>query len=83
MATHFNILAWEISWTEKPDGFQSMGSQRVGHKCVTKKQQQHFTTLSSVFCVKNGNNDHLQDKPEINEHGRWFFKVDVKFEYDT
>jgi len=31
MATHFNILAWEISWTEKPDGFQSMGSQRVGH----------------------------------------------------
>ena len=27
MATHSSILAWEISWTEKPDGLQSMGWQ--------------------------------------------------------
>ena len=25
MATHSSILAWEISWTEKPGGLQSMG----------------------------------------------------------
>ena len=31
MATNPNILAWEIPWTEEPDGLQSMGSQRVGH----------------------------------------------------
>ena len=31
MATHSNILAWRIPWTEEPDGLQSMGSQRVGH----------------------------------------------------
>ena len=31
MATHSNILPWEISWTEEPGGLQSMGSQRVGH----------------------------------------------------
>ena len=31
MATHSSILAWETSWTEEPDGLQSMGSQRVGH----------------------------------------------------
>ena len=24
MATHSSILAWRISWTEKPDGLQSM-----------------------------------------------------------
>ena len=30
MATHSNILAWKIPWTEKPGGLQSMGSQRVG-----------------------------------------------------
>ena len=30
-ATHSNILAWEIPWTEKPGGLQSKGSQRVGH----------------------------------------------------
>ena len=27
MATHFNILAWEILGTEEPDGLQFMGSQ--------------------------------------------------------
>ena len=31
MATHSNILAWEILWTEEPGGLQSVGSQRVGH----------------------------------------------------
>ena len=30
MANHSNILAGKISWTEKPGGLQSMGSQRVG-----------------------------------------------------
>ena len=29
MATHPNILAWRIPWTEEPGGLQSMGSQRV------------------------------------------------------
>ena len=33
--THSSILAWRISWTEKPGRRQSMGSQRVG-------QGQHF-----------------------------------------
>ena len=28
MATHFNILAWEIPWTDETDGLQSMGSQK-------------------------------------------------------
>ena len=27
MATHFNVLAWRIPWTEEPGGLQSMGSQ--------------------------------------------------------
>ena len=31
MATHSNILAWKLPWTEEPGGLQSMGSQRVGH----------------------------------------------------
>ena len=29
MATHSNILAWRIPWTEEPGGLQSMGLQRV------------------------------------------------------
>ena len=31
MATHSNILAWEIPMTEKPGSLQSMEPQRVGH----------------------------------------------------
>ena len=36
MATHFNILAWKIPWTEESGGLQSMGSQRVGYDLVIK-----------------------------------------------
>ena len=32
MATHSSVLAWKILWTEKSDGPQCIGSQRVGHK---------------------------------------------------
>ena len=31
MATHSNILAWRIPWTEEPGGLQFMESQTVGH----------------------------------------------------
>ena len=31
MATHSSILAWRISWTEKPGELQSTRSQRAGH----------------------------------------------------
>ena len=36
MATHSNIIAWEIPWTEEPGGLLSMGSQRIGHNLATK-----------------------------------------------
>ena len=31
MATHSNILAWRIPWTEESGGLQSVESQRAGH----------------------------------------------------
>ena len=37
MATHSNILAWRIPWTEEPGGLQSMGSQRVRHNLMTEQ----------------------------------------------
>ena len=30
-ATHSNIFAWRIPWTEEPGRLQFIGSQRVGH----------------------------------------------------
>ena len=35
MAVHFSIPAWKIPWTKEPGGLQSIGSQRVGHDCMT------------------------------------------------
>ena len=31
IATHSNILAWRILWTEESGGLQSMQLQRAGH----------------------------------------------------
>ena len=41
VATHCNILAWKIPWTEEPDGLQSMGLQRVGRDLAPKQQHIH------------------------------------------
>ena len=38
MATHSNILAWRIPWTEEPGGLQSMGSQESD----TTQQLNHY-----------------------------------------
>ena len=46
MATHFNILAWEIPWTDEPGGLQSIGLQRVGCNLVTKQQCIYISSLS-------------------------------------
>ena len=39
MATHSNILAWRIPWTEEPGGLQSTGSQKVDR---TERLHFHF-----------------------------------------
>ena len=44
--THCSILAWEIPWTEKPGGLQSMRSQRVGHYTATKLLLLRISLLS-------------------------------------
>ena len=40
MATHSNILAWKIPWTEETGGLPFMGFQRIGHNLATERQQQ-------------------------------------------
>ena len=38
-ATHSNVLAWEIPWTEELGWLQSTESQIVGHDLVSKEEQ--------------------------------------------
>ena len=59
MATHSSILACEIPWTEEPGRLQSMGSQRVKHDLVTKKQQQR--------CMEEGHDGHQMQIKEGEE----------------
>ena len=47
MATHSNILAWRIPWTEEPGGLQSMESQRVGHSWVTSLSLSVINTITA------------------------------------
>ena len=56
-ATHYNILAWRIPWTEEPGGLQSIGSQRVGHNwsnvaCIHRRNQIPQIT-SQTFPVRS------------------------------
>ena len=51
MATHSSILAWKISWTEKPGGLQSMGSQNIGHGWATNILSLSYCYLLSVCLI--------------------------------
>ena len=43
MATYFNILAWEIPWTEEPGRATVHGvTKRVRQDLMTKQQQQRI-----------------------------------------
>ena len=44
MATHSNILAWRIPWTEEPGGPWAMGSKRVRHDWATKHSTNTYMT---------------------------------------
>jgi len=40
MATHSNVLAWEIPWAEEPGRLQpTWGQKNVRHDLATKQQQ--------------------------------------------
>ena len=51
IAIHSSNIAWEIPWTEEFGGLQSMGSQRVEHDLVAKKQHFYKTKLFDL-CFK-------------------------------
>ena len=41
MATHSNIFAWEISWTEEHDGLQSIGHKELDMTEMTEHNIRH------------------------------------------
>ena len=53
MATHYTILAWEIPWTNEPDGLQSMGLQKSGTCDYRTKQQTSTQSPTSHYLKSN------------------------------
>ena len=49
MATHSNILAWRIPWTEEAGRLWPMELQRVGHNCMT-------FTFTFLICKRQDKN---------------------------
>ena len=87
MATHSNIIPWEIPWTEEPDRLQSMGLQIV--RCNranthTKQQNTRYLKLRNLVLsyvweksrvsVGEGNGNLLQDSCLENpmDRGAWW-----------
>ena len=56
MTTHSRILAWEISWTEKPGGLQSMGLQKsrtgLSNRTTTTMEMKGFLRKFYVLYIK-------------------------------
>ena len=75
MATCSSILAWKISWTEKPGGLQSMGLQRVGHNwslmhlCLLRYQGAGIHGwkgwVSAPVCGEKGEDKCTRDLPVV------------------
>ena len=49
MATHSNILAWRIPWTEEPGGLWSKVSQRVGYLTLVGFTRGEFLWVLGFF----------------------------------
>ena len=64
MATHSNVIAWRIPWTEEPGGLQSIGSQRVGYDLAIQQQQQH------TEYTKNFQNSAVRKHTPTHQQGR-------------
>ena len=65
MAIHSSIVAWKIPWTDEPGGLQSMGSQRVGHDCVTNTTGQ---AMLKILLLLKGT-EYLQHKGSVRDGG--------------
>ena len=63
------LLAWKISWSEKPGGLQSVGLQRVGQDRVTRQQQQ-----STYAWVQPGRDlqGYVSPISQVRQPGTWF-----------
>ena len=77
MAPYCNILAWKISWAEKPGGLQPMGPQRAGHDYATEHTHTHSgrnTMEQHIYC---------EERKTINCQPRFRYPAKTAFRYES
>ena len=74
IATHSSILVWKISWTEKPGGLQSMGSQRVRHDWATNTYLLTYTHIHIGLTRKLFRVFHMLQKNPNGLFGQSYYK---------
>ena len=77
MVTHSSILAWRITWTEKPGRLQSTGSQRVGHNWATSLSLFTLTFVSygfmNITCKNFQSAIYINFEKSWRQRYGWFF----------
>ena len=70
MATHSNVLAWRIPWTEEPGGCSPWGRKESD---MTERLHFHF----SLSCIGEGNGNPLQNSCLENprDGGAWWAAI--------
>ena len=68
MATHSNILAWKIPWTQEPGGLQYMGLQRARRDCMCARAHTHIHTLTQLQQGRKSNSVSLIEIPSHETH---------------
>ena len=69
MAIHSGIFAWNIPWTEKPGGLQSIGSQQVPHDWAYTHTHTHTHTHTQAQSINFGvffNQNHHKNEVRVN-----------------
>ena len=63
MATHSNILAWTIPWTEEPGGLQSIGNKDSDTTEAAQHSTRHIFYLDEIMYVFGlwGSREYLHD----------------------
>ena len=81
MATHSNILAWEIPWTEQPGGLQYMEFWRVRHNLAIKQQPQPlkwgFKNMIPETWVE-GVEEYARKGQKVNETSYHYYQTIIK-----
>ena len=72
MATHSSILAWEIPWTEEPDGLQYMGSPKSRAWLSDWAEAAHYAStlidwISSPNILCDAGKDWRQEEQGVTE----------------